>query len=263
VILRLNIVEPHHQRLGEEEIREVVAVPDAICLSLEQTYERAMSPRHWRALARRLDSLVAEARQAGGRSARYVIAGRAPLPVYAYLGASIVRVRSVSIANDLGGEWEFFAPLHYYTTPGRDDFTVAQPSLGRDREGRVALSVYCSNAYGDATSSIDDMLAAEGVKLLDTYAIARPVDHLKVPLSSAALPVVLEHVGRAIEWIRREVPSSDGLPIAFGGPNWVAYWIIPARRPRRQCRPSSRCACRKQRRRRCGASVRRPTRTRS
>jgi hypothetical protein len=227
VILRINIGEGHHHWVTEATARTLVDDADPACLEYEQSFDRqSFTPRQWRAIARGLDQLVMKAEAAAEGPTRYVIAARAPLPVLAYLGARMVRLGPILVANFFEGKWELFGAPESCPPGGRDDFTVEPPGLGRDRTGRLALSLQCSKHYVRDDTSLATMVAVEPVDFLGTYMIRKSAhSHLEAPLSAADLPVLMRHVDRGLEWMNAQAPNTDGLVVAVGGPNWVAFWL--------------------------------------
>ncbi len=227
VILLVNIGEAHHDFVSAEVAYRQATAADPILLSLERTIDRAtITARKWRALARDLDKLVEHARGATSGPARYVVVGRAPLPVFAYLGACMVRFGPISVANDYRGEWQHFGPPDAMpTSDASDGFAVKTPPLGRVPKGRLAMSIQCSDEYRKPDDSVEEILAAEGAEFLGTYAIHKKVARDSSPLTQADLPKVLARVQAALKWIGEEVPRMDSLVVPLAGPNWLAFWV--------------------------------------
>ncbi len=227
VIFHLNIGENHHQWVSKTDIQTLVDDQDPLFFELSREFDReTVTPRKWRALARELDQLVDDARAATEGPARYILVGRAPLPVFAYLGARMVRMGELVVANDFEGEWQLYASPNACPEGGRDDFTVAPPSLGRARDGRFSLSIQCSKEYRSHESSIEELIEAEGAKFLGSYTIHNEErSHRSDPLTKAELPVLVGHVEEAIEWIGEQAPDTDSLMVPFAGPAWAAFWV--------------------------------------
>lgn len=226
IILQFNIGERHHQWVTKADLQTLVANGDAPVLALAREFDReTATSRDWREIAKQVDRLVANARELAEGHTRYLVIGRAPLPVFAYLGARMVRMADIVFANDLDGQWQLFGAPNTCPAGGVDDFAVTPPPLGRDRNGRFALSIQCSGEYREHDNSLEDLMSPEGVKLLGTYTIHNPHSHRKQPLTPAELPVVIGHVERALTWIGQQAPNTDSLMLAFGGPAWLAFWI--------------------------------------
>lgn len=226
VILRLNVVERHHQVFSESEARRLVDDPEPVCLALDEEFDRhAVTPRQWRVIARKLDQLVADARTAATGPVRYIVAGRAPLPVFAYLGASMIRMGSISVANDFRGISELFGPPEACPGNGRDSFTIEPPSVGRLHDGRFALSVQCSGEFRSPDVSVEAFLADEGATFLGTYAIHSTGFRSSDALTAAELPVLIDRFEQGLKWIGEKAPKADSLVVPIAGPNWVAFWL--------------------------------------
>lgn len=226
IILQINIGERHHQWVTEADLQTLIANEDASVLTLAREFDReTVTSRDWRDIANHVNRLVADARELAQGPARYLVIGRAPLPVFAYLGAQMVRMGDILFANDRGGQWQLFGAPDTCPNGGIDSFEITPPPLGRERDGRFALSVHCSGEYRDHEDSIKNLMSAEGAHLLGTYKIHYPHGHRTNPLTAAELPVVMGHVEQALTWIGRQAPSTDSLMLTFGGPAWLAFWI--------------------------------------
>ncbi len=228
VILRVNIVQPNYDRV--EEAEALARVEDADAVRLEFSYEVArlahISPRDWRAIARGLDRLVADAK-AVDEPSRFSIVGRGPLPAFAYLGAKMARMGPVVFFNKFRQNWERYDSPERCPRGGSDDATIEAPALGYDPVGRLAIALHTSKEYPDQERSIAVILEAESMRLAGTYRIQnRAFSHRDVPLTPAELPVYLQHLEAALDWRKREFPEGDGgLVVALACPAWLAYWV--------------------------------------
>src|SRR5690606_18797587 len=148
VIPRINIGEANSYFITEQEARSIVAHPNPACVSYEfgEFFDRrTITPRQWPSIVRGLDGPVEQAKRARKGATHFVIVARAPLPVFAYLGARMLRFGKVSVANDFGGTWQLYGPHLAPPTPGRDDFACRPPKLGADPSGKLALVLRSSS----------------------------------------------------------------------------------------------------------------------
>jgi hypothetical protein len=227
VILRLNIRQPNYDPVEEVEVRKLVDDPDPVCLefSCVVTDLAKTSPREWRAIARGLDEIVAQAKAIDGPT-QFIIAGRAPLPVFAYLGSQMFRMGPNVIVNKFGPIWERYEAPESCPPDGRDDATIIPPGLGFNPSGRLAIAVHASKEYPDKEQSIAELLAAEQVRLVGTYKIQNlKSSHRVNPLTPAELPVYMGHLEAALDWRKQAFPQGRGLVMAIAGPAWLAFWI--------------------------------------
>jgi hypothetical protein len=229
VILRINIGERDHHWVTEDRVRDEARrlhpTDDQACRSLERELDRrAVTPRQWRALAREIDHFAEEAMAVPG-AARFLIIGRAPLPVFAYLGARMTRAEApIHFANVHDGNWEFYEPPNRAPAGGREDFRVEQPNK-TTRRGQLALSLRTSNDYGGHDESLSQFVAAEGGELLATYSIVHTKNKSEHPLGPAELPVIMRHVDDAFAWMGEHAPKRNGLVIPLACPAWLAFWV--------------------------------------
>jgi len=234
VVLRINIGDQEYDWLSEEMIRAQVLkhLGESDPVMLPEVRRRvnrdAIHPREWRGIARSLLVLREQVRAAvaTGESVQYVVAGQAPLPVFAYLGQLMQRAEGPIIFMNRrinSGGWDIVtgtAPL-----ADRDLFDVVPPERGPEDVGRVALSIRCSSGYPALKGQLEARVKAEGSRLLGTYEIVSGSQHKKVPMTDADLSVLLEHVRSAFTWMDERCESMDGLIVALGGPAWVAFWV--------------------------------------
>lgn len=230
VLMRINIGEKGHRFIDADEALRIVDHPDPVCLDYDfgQVFDRnTVTPRTWRAIARGLDRLVERAKQAQKGPTHFVIAARAPLPVFAYLGARMYRFKKVSIANDFDGDdWALYGPAQPVSDPGRDDFESRPPKVGEEPRGKLALVVRSSKEHAHHPESIKRIARLERQELIGCYQIFNETTtQYDVPLTNAALPLVLRRVKDALSWRREQTPSAEGLIFALACPNWLAFFI--------------------------------------
>ena len=229
VILRINVGEPGSNFITEQESRSIVDHPNPICVSYEfdrRFDRRTITTRQWRTIARGLDRLVEQAERARNGATHFVIVARAPLPVFAYLGARMYRYGKVSVANFFDGTWQLYGPHFAPASPGRDDFTCRPPKVGGEPTGKLALALRSSSEHVAHVDSLVRMAEAEGGRLAGCYEIANTkTSQFEFAPTNAELPVILDHVRDALAWRSREAPKTDGMIFALACPNWLAFYV--------------------------------------
>lgn len=227
IILLLNIGDKDHHWLTTDHARAQVEDPAAVVLEVKAIISRkAITPRDWGELARQLDDLVEAADRVTTGRARYVVMGQAPLPVFVYLGRRMSRLGPITVINRRGAEWDRIGPIEALPAGGREDFESVAPSLGRERKGKVVLSIQCSGAYSYNEAMVVPMIEASGDRLLASYRIHNEKNyHRDVPMTGAELRVLLRHVAEAIKMLGEQCRESDGLVLCLGGPSWVGFWV--------------------------------------
>jgi hypothetical protein len=236
VVLRVNIGGQEYDWLSEASLRAQVmrtfGDPAPVMLpELHRVVDReAISPREWRSIGRELMALRDAAKEAvpAGVPVRFVVAGVAPLPVFAHLGQLMQRMEGpISFLNRRLGssEWDVVGPLEG-ASPGTDLFTVTQPEVGRAKVGRVALSIQCSNQYPYKEEMVLPLIEEEGSHLLCSYEIANQQEsHKTGPMTAAEMVVLIKHLRAAGAWMKERCAAMDGLVVALGGPAWAAFWV--------------------------------------
>jgi len=235
VVLRINIGDQQYDWLSEATLRakvhELFGDPDPQILTEVHVRvdRKAIHPREWRTIARQLLALrdTAKAAAPAGAKTRYIVAGQAPLPVFAYLGQLMQHVGGpIALINLRRGTdvWDVI-DSEALTRGDRDLFAIDKPGLARDKSGRIALVVRCSIDYLYLEDPLAERVAAEGANLLCSYKITYSKSHKKEPMVATDLAVLLDHVRDALSWMGEEEVEADGLVVAIGGPAWVAFWI--------------------------------------
>jgi len=234
IVLRVNIGGANDRGfhpVSEQEARDLVDAPDPKFHLLERKVEpRTLTARDWRVLAQDVDDLLTRMREdiRVKQSVRIVIIGQAPLPVFAYLGYQMRHERAeIELVNfrQRGNTWDHIGAPGIAADGDDGPFQVTEPKLGRERRGKVVLSILCSNDYPYEEDMIEPMLTAEGASLLCSYKIQHKRKHDDAPMDHADLTVLVGLVNRARVWIRDNCPNSEGLVVAMGGPTWAAFWV--------------------------------------
>lgn len=230
VILRINVGENNSNFITEQEARSIVDHPNPTCLSYDfgRLFDRkTITPRQWRSIARGLDRLVERAKHARKGATHFVIVARAPLPVFAYLGARMYRYGKISVANDFkDGPWELYGPHLVPQRLGRDDFEHHPPKVGSDPTGKLALVLRSAKGHSTHVNSLKRMVEVEGDQLVGCYEIVNDkTTQYEFALTNAELSIILAHAHEAIAWRSREAPRTNGLVFALACPNWLAFFL--------------------------------------
>jgi len=235
VVLRINIGDKQYDWLSEPTLRakvdELFGDPDPLVLPEVHLHvdRNAIHPREWRTIAHKLLQLrdAAKAAAPAGAKTRFVVAGQAPLPVFAYFGQLMQHIGGpIAFINLRRGThiWDVI-DSETLSRGDRDLFTVDKPGLARDRSGRLALVVRCSIDYPYLEDRLAERVAAEGANLLCSYKITSRESHKSMPMIATDLAVLLDHIRDALAWMAEEDVETDALVVAIGGPTWAAFWI--------------------------------------
>ena len=236
VVILVNVLEKDWTRLTEEEVRKQLGEPGAIFVGFERRIDpRTATPRTWREIARAVDRVAAAIMPYKG-SSRFVVCGRAPLPVFAYLGRALERSGGeVTFLNchRLLSQWDRI-PISPPAAAGPDHFTQVGPlSEGSKAEGRVLLAVLCAGEYRISMEQVAPVSAAADEAIVAGYGIQAPGrSQTDAPMTEGDLPVLNRHVEAALAWIAENVPNRRGVVVALAGPAWVAFWLGQRLNPR-------------------------------
>ncbi len=235
VILLLNVLERDHTALQEEKVRSAVDDEDAIILRLDATIDRkTIRPRSWRELARAIERLAHEATTVDG-NVKYVVCGKAPLPVFAYLGDRMRNLPPDSMVFlNYYNKWDWIeCPIGVQATV-TDHFTeIGPPVRGSKKAKRVVLSVMPWQELVFTRKMVEPRSAEAHEAFSVFYPIHAPTrSRTSQPMTGDELLVVIAHVEHALAWFNRKCTDKTGLTVALAGPAWLAFWIGHRLNPR-------------------------------
>ena len=182
-----------------------------------QPTTRGQQWTQWRGWARAVDAMIAEA-QAGhspGRTPQYYVAGRASLPLFAYLGLRRGKQGTLTVLNQRDtGQWDFISTEPGEQPGGQPYFREPRVIPGDTPEGQVA--VFISTGYVAPEDAIVGYLERHGEKraatiVLETEPGAR---WLGADTARGAAGQVRELLAD----LRRYVPKARGAALFLAGP---------------------------------------------
>lgn len=234
VLMLVNIGNADYTTVSAEEVQKFADLPE-----LAETHEVALTvdlgsirPRQWREIARALDRLVAKAQRSASESPEpvlFVVAGRAPLPVFTYLGYHTRWLNGrVLLVNQGQGTWDRIGPFsgaYDFPASTRPAFAMAEVETFQTDPGRLALFVGCSNEYAVDRGAVEPLARAEGHALSTLYRIEGLRHRLLDPLTEGDLESLSTLVFEVLGRMAKDQPSSRGLILAISGPTWVGFWL--------------------------------------
>lgn len=182
-----------------------------------QPTTRGQQWTQWRTWTRAVDAMLAEARagQSPGRAPQYYVAGRASLPLFAYLGLRRGKQGTLTVLNQRdSGAWDFIPTEAGHQPGGQPFFREPRVIPGDAPEGHVA--VFLSTGYAAPEAAIAEYLERHGEKraatiVLETEPGARW-------LSNDTARSAADHVRELLADLRRYVPSARGAALFLAGP---------------------------------------------
>ncbi len=236
VVLLVNIGENDHRFLPREDILGHGGVSEhAQVLEIRRVRDLKLAgPPQWRAIAKGIDELIDAAEQALRElkgPACLVIAGAAPIPVFAYLGHASKRLMAKVLfvnRNDTNSTWDRIGPFggpSDFPPSLREIFALDEPTEFFEPAGKVALFVAGSTIYKCSPEALAPVTSAEGQPLRCSYRITTPVDHKASPMDAGDLGALRDLTSRALAAAQESSPRSTDLVLAYGGPVWGAFWL--------------------------------------
>lgn len=234
VLLLVNIRNSGDTPVSAEEVAKFADIHDiAETHVVRKTLDLgAARERHWREIAASLDGLLATAHRVALESpdpVTFVIAGRAPLPVFAYLGYHSKRLNGrVLIVNQHGERWDHIGPFsgaYDFPASTRTPFRLGEAPQFQRAPGKVGLFVGCSKRYSCSDDALVSIAAAGHQELSALHRIEGILDHERVPLRADDLAALSDLFSDVQAEISRRHPHASGLILAPAGPTWVAFWV--------------------------------------
>jgi len=232
LVVIINIVAHGNAFVTLEMLVEALGLAahgDAIYLELKHEIDRSgIDPAAWHELATKLDALARQAEAITPRQASHcIVAGRAPLPVFAYLGQ---RMRAMTLPiifahprQQVGAVWDLIDRPQAKPTTGKERFTSNPPPANHD--GPLILAIMCSNHFVFEDGMVAPMIDVTGGHGVTTYKITCNASHLSDPLGRDELDQLIGHVEAALAWLANQRTAAGGLTVILAGPAWVAFWV--------------------------------------
>lgn len=235
VLLLLNIGNKSYTRVTAKEVKKFAELPEiAEVHEVDRVLELASArARDWREIAQMLDALLQKAHESALDSPEpvtFVIAGRAPLPVFAYLGYKTKRLngRVLIVNQQQGGTWDRIGPFsthEHFPQSRRIAFTNAPSTTLSTDPGKVGLFVGCSSKYRIADRALEPVAQAESQPLHALHRIEGAFDHLVKPLDQTDLAMLASAYAGAQADMDVKHARRSGVILAVAGPVWVAFWL--------------------------------------
>ena len=194
---------------------------------------RGSNPRRWRSWTNAVNQLLARAReesQASGSEVHYYVAGRAGLPVWAYVGYRLSkwagRVSCVQYRDDTH-EWQLL-PMKGSGGKTERFFNRAsglEPG-GPRREGKVA--VFISTSYSMDPAKIVAFASTTGCRLAGTVELRPDTGDPLEPvrwLSEENSITAAQELAKALIAVSNAYSSHDGLILFVAGPGSLALMV--------------------------------------
>lgn len=231
LVVIINVVAHGNAMVSPEMLAKALGLAaPAAAIYRELTHELAhleIDPGTWHELATKLDALILEVESiAPRRASRCIIAGHAPLPVFAYLGQ---RMQAMTIPiifasrRQAEADWELTERPQVRPTTVRGRFTSTPPLAERD--GSLILAIMCSNHFVFEDRMIAPMVDVSGGHGVTTYKITSTASHLSDPLGCKELDQLVGHVEAALAWLAKQRTATGGLTLILAGPAWIAFWV--------------------------------------
>ncbi len=235
VLLLLNIGERGYDFVTRQQVAKHGRIAGiSVTHEVEQVLDlQNADPRHWREIAKEIDVLVAEAQQTADDAKRpvcFVVAGRAPLPAFSYLGYKLKRTTGETLfINHRGGaHWDRIGPFSDpsdFPELSRQRFDLQVPRKVNPSGTMAALHIGCSKRYRCNDELLSELTATRKRTLGGLYPITTKDDHERTPMDAEDLTALFEQVGDALEHIATDLPIYERLAVALGGPAWAAFWV--------------------------------------
>ncbi len=170
----------------------------------------------WRSWTLAVDAMLAEA-QAGvghGVAPHYYVAGRASLPLFAYVGLRRGRLGELTVLNQRGTAWDIIPTAPRMGPGGRPVFDDPRSVPGTSPDGLVA--VFVSTGYPTPEEAIAAYFERTGEKLAATVVLATPPERRW--LDAAGAPDAASQLQALMFDLRRHAPRARGAALFLAGP---------------------------------------------
>ena len=190
-------------------------------------------PIDWIGLAHsvsRMAGALRRSKELRSHPTEFVIAGRAPLPLFLQLGLSLSAWAGPStlVNRRKDGQWDVLALEPFPIADSKAFFdAVTFPSAVSDATGIVAVYVSC--AFGADREVLHDFIRNRGNHAAGIVEIATSeAQYLDAPVASKASNELVEHLAKVAEMF----PRRTGMAVFVAGPATLAYLVGRAINPK-------------------------------
>ncbi len=170
----------------------------------------------WRGWTLAVDAMLAaaQARVPQGVTPRYYVAGRASLPLFAYLGMRRGRQGELTVLNQRGSDWDIIPTTPDPRPYGRPMFADPRVLPGDAPEGLVG--VFISTGYPAPEAAIAAYFDRHGEKLAATVVLEAPQDERWLTAETASAAAY--QIQALMFDLRRQAPHARGAALFLAGP---------------------------------------------
>ncbi|MCA9656302.1 MAG: SIR2 family protein [Myxococcales bacterium] len=189
--------------------------------------------RDWQQASIALDRMLDEAARyamSSDEPITFVIAGRAPHPVFAYLGyrARLMLEGSILFANKFDGAWDRIGPFRGPRDFPRSHVTKLEvedpPEIIQRNPGVITLFITSSVEHKCPRHAVEPTIESSGRSLSAIYRIGHDANGRTNPLDENDLLAMAEGITRVKSRITDDVRDPGGMVVALSTPAWMAFW---------------------------------------
>ncbi|MEX1368127.1 MAG: TIR domain-containing protein [Nannocystaceae bacterium] len=231
VLMLVTIGDKSYTTASPEEVQRFARLPP-----LTKTFDvrytvdlKDAKARQWREIAEKLDDLLADAQQEALRSPNpvtFVVAGRAPHCVFAYLGyrSRLALDGQILFVNKRGGVWDRIGPFSGpsdFPPNTRQALSRPAPEVIQTAPGAVGLFISSTSEHTCSARQFEPALKADSRSLSALHRIVGNFDANLAPLTEADLRPLAVLISEA----KSAMPEqAQGLLVALATPAWMAFW---------------------------------------
>lgn len=224
LLLDLSLDNP----IPEDEI--LARVPPSTCRQVLRASNFGAKPTargqqwsRWRAWTLAIDAMLAKAQADAppGVAPHYYVAGRASLPLFAYVGLRRGRLGELTVINQRGASWDVIPTTPGETVSARPVFAAPRAIQGNTPDGLVG--VFVSTGYPAAEAAIASYFERSGEKLAATVVLETPPGARWLDGESAA--TAASEIQALMFDLRQHAPKARGVALFIAGPAQLAVMV--------------------------------------
>jgi hypothetical protein len=158
-----------------------------------------------------------------GEPARFYVAGRAPLPLFAHLGLELSALADVTFVNQRkGGVWDVLPMQESAPAGGAPFFEVRRGLSGGPFMASGCVAVFVSTLYPATENELIDYLNTEGASLAGLVEVRAAGEGGKVLDAGSAAQAMLE-LSSIFQQVRAAYPRCESVALFVAGPTQLAF----------------------------------------